>query len=176
MKIGGVTVTPPEDLILPIPRGSNFLVFRIRPLPDMDEFEKFVKEPSPPAVLTKDGKKLDTDEPGYKQQLANYAKQKLGYMVIKSLEPSDIEWETVDPENPSTWINWQEDFKNAGFTSVEVNTIFNFVLEANTLSEEKLKKARESFLLGQAQSQRESTGLHTEPANTQSGEPATASA
>jgi hypothetical protein len=176
MKIGGVPVTKPQDEILVLPRGEANLVFRAKALPDMEEFNALCPVPEPPGKLTKDGWVKDPDEPGYKEILANYTRQRLAYMVVKSLEPSDIEWTTVQPDNPKTWSRWDKEMLDAGLTQVEVNRILQLVIEANSLSEEKIKAARESFLRGQAAALAKSSGLHTEQANTQSGAPATASA
>jgi hypothetical protein len=93
-------------------------------------------------------------------------------MVIRSLEPSEIEWDTVDPDNPSTWLNWDRDMKSAGLSQVECNRILQLVFQANCLDEAKLQKAREAFLLGQQPVPSEFSGPNTEPESTPSGEPA----
>ena len=33
-------------------------------------------------------------------------------MALKSLEPSDIEWQTVDLHQPDTWDNWMSELKD----------------------------------------------------------------
>jgi hypothetical protein len=92
-------------------------------------------------------------------------------MAVKSLEPSEITWDTVDIANPATWGNWESDLKNAGLNQFEVNRVTGLVLEANSLDDDKIERARRLFLAGQAQ-EVVSSGLQTEPANTSSGEPA----
>jgi hypothetical protein len=176
MKIGGVTVTAPSEEILVIPRGTQSLVFRAKALPNMEEFNTLCPAPEPPGKLTKDGWVPDPNQPGYKDIVANYTKQRLGYMVVHTLAPSNIEWTTVRPDNPKTWTRWDQELRDAGLTQVEVNRVLQLVIEANALSEDKLKEARESFLRGQAEALEKSSGLHTEQANTPSGEPATVSA
>ncbi len=172
MKVGGVTITAPVEEILVLPRGEKHLVFRAKAIPDMDEFEALSPRPEPPGKLTKDGWVPEPDNPDYRTILNNYELRRMSYMFIRSLEPSNIEWETVDINNPKTWNNWETDLKNAGMTAIEINKISNLVLAANCLSEAKLRQAREDFLHGQALAQAASSGPHTELLNTQSGEPA----
>jgi hypothetical protein len=85
--------------------------------------------------------------------------------VVRSLAPSNIEWDIVDPENPKTWTSYVKDFKAAGLTSIEINRIVQCVMRANSLDEEKLELARKVFLHGQAQAQKESSGHNSEQPN-----------
>ena len=62
---------------------------------------------------------------------------------------SEIEWDTVNEDDPRTWPNWEDDLKSGGLTQVECNRVLALVLEANALDEAKLQKAREVFLAGQ---------------------------
>jgi len=147
MKIAGVdpsTLSAEEVLVLP--RGDQRIVFRARGLSDMDTFEKLCPEPTPPGKLTKDGWSPDADDVGYKEVLAQYRKQRMAYIVIQSLAPSEIEWDTVQVDNPLTWINWESDLKQAGLSQVEINRVMTLAMEANCLSEAKLQRARELFL------------------------------
>ena len=112
-------------------------------------------------------------DPSYQVILANWASQRLGYMVVKSLEPSQIEWDTVSADNPQTYRNWSKDLLAGGLSDIECHRVLNLVLEANCLDETKLKQAREVFLAGQ-EPKPTSSGLPTEPASTPSGAPASA--
>lgn len=51
-----------------------------------------------------------------------HGRRRVAYMVVKSLEPSEIEWDTLDPDNPKTWTNYAEDLRNAGLSEEEVFT------------------------------------------------------
>ena len=73
---------------------------------DLEEFEKLCPEPTPPGKLTKDGYVPDTDDPDYQSVRAEYQKRRTAYIVVRSLVPSQIEWDTVQLDNPSTWANW----------------------------------------------------------------------
>jgi len=173
MKIGGVdpkTLTPEYTLVLP--RGESVIVFKARGLKDYDEFNKLCPEPSVPRKLTKDGYVDDLKNTNYTIDRASYEKRRLAYMIVKSLEPSAIEWETVNIDVPGTWANWEVDLKNSEFSQVEMNRVVGLVLEANCLDELKLKQARDVFLRGPQPGSAASSGQTTEPENTPSGVPA----
>lgn len=175
MKIGGIDPkTLPTEVMLVLPRGAEQqIVFRARPVASMDEFDVICPKPQAPGKMTRDGWVPMENDPTYMQVHAEWSTRRLGYMAWKSLEPSQIEWDTVQPGNPSTWKNWSQDLHNAGLSDIEIQRVMNLVLEANCLDEAKLKKAREVFLLGQAP-KNASSGLPTEPVNTPSGGPANA--
>ena len=149
MKIGGIDPkTLPCETVLVLPRGREQIVFRASGVRSMDDFHKFCPEPVPPNKLTKDGPVADTEDEGYRAALSGYYKRHNSYLLIHSLAPSQIEWDTVQIDNPSTWNNWVEDLTNAGLNNVECNLVMNLVMEANSLDEKKLERAREAFLRG----------------------------
>lgn len=166
MRIGGVDVNGPNEVLMVLPREDGDIVIKARAVLDMDTFEELCPEPKPPGHRTKDGVEPNIDDAGYKQQMANYNEKRLAFIVVKSLEPSEIEWETVDPENPNTLENWQEDFRNCGLATVEINRIIQVVMEANALDESKLEAARQVFLRGQRQVVEKFSGPATEPVST----------
>lgn len=171
MKIGGIDPRNlPSEEVLVIPRGDQVIVFKARGLNDWDEFNKLCPEPKAPGKLTKDGWQPNPDDKGYVSVMAEYGKRKMAFLVVKSLEPSEIEWETVRIDHAGTWANWETDLKNAGLTSVECQRVVTLVLEANCLDEAKLEKARKVFLLGPQMVPGESSGQSTAPATTPSGE------
>jgi hypothetical protein len=152
MKIAGVDPrTLPSEEILVLPRGDKQIVFRARGVDDMEEFKKLCPEPTPPGKLTKDGYVPDTEDEGYRSVLREYHKRRLSYIAVRSLEPSQIEWDNVQMDNPGTWANWESDLKGGGLSQIEVNRVLALVMEANCLDEAKLKKARELFLQGPPQ-------------------------
>jgi len=152
MKIGGIDPrTLPTEEVLVLPRGDNRIVFRARGLESMDEFNKLSPEPKAPGKLTRDGWVPDTADEGYQSVMAEFSKRRTGYYMVHSLEPSEIEWDTVQADNPSTWCNWEDDLRGAGLSRIEINRVSALVLEANCLDEAKLRKAREVFLQGPPQ-------------------------
>lgn len=166
MKIKGqVPEARPNELMV-IPRPNGGIPFEAKPLHDWDEFNKLVQAPAPPVKLTKDGKQLDFENAGYRQQVANYNDMQSDYMVIVSLEPSEIEWEKVNIDEPKTWKLWRKELEDAGFTLAERGAIFQLALRANMLDEEMMKQARADFVAGQAAALEKSLGQSTAPAST----------
>lgn len=149
MKIGGIDPKSlPTKVPLVLPRGDKQLVFWAQGLPDRSEFDNHVPMPTPPGKHTPQGWVDDPNEPGYQSALTAYNKRWLGYLVTRSLAPSEIEWDTVQMDVPGTWTNWEDDLKGAGLSQVECNLVLGLVWEANSLDEIKLAKAREAFLRG----------------------------
>lgn len=150
MKIGGIDPsTLPNEELLVIPRGNQLIPFKAQGLPDMKAFEDQVKAPEPPKKHVKDqGWVYDYDNDNYKKDREIYDRRRFAYITVFSLAPSNIEWDTVKLDVPGTWVCWEDDMKKAGFSQIECNRIFNLCLEANSLSDAKLRKAREDFLAG----------------------------
>lgn len=151
MKIAGIDPkTLPNVEFLVIPRGEKQIVFHAQGLANLDEFHQMVPEPKAPVAQTPTGIVANVKDAGFQAALAEYSKRRVGYLVVNSLKPSDIEWDTVKMDQPGTWSNWEKDLLNAGLTQVECNLVFNLVWGANSLDENKLKQARETFLRGTA--------------------------
>ncbi len=176
MKIGGRDPrTMSNEVILVIPRGEEEIVFRAQGIPNYDAFNALCSEPKPPKInKPKEGWVDHIEEPGYKAMLETHGQKRMAWLVIESLAPTDIEWDTVDIDNPATWKNWSEDLTKSGFSQVECNRIQALVFEANCLDEEKLEKARRFFLRGLEEVSSESSGQSSEPETTPSGTPASA--
>lgn len=149
MRIGGVTIEGVNECILVLPRPGEDIVLKAKAIENWEEFQNLCPEPKPNAILTKEGKKDDLNAKEYLDQLEVYAARKMGYLVVKSLEPSNIEWSAVEVDKPSTWIHYESDFLAGNLTQIEINKIADLVMEANQLDDEKLKEARDSFVLGQ---------------------------
>lgn len=149
MRIGGVDPkTLVAEDVLVLPRGDQNLVFRACGLASMQEFIDANPEPKPPVKVTRDGMENDYKEPNYVKTMEALSDRRLAFIVVRSLAPSNIEWDTVDPDNISTFTRWQEDLKNGGLNQVECNRVLGLVMGVNSLDEGKIKKAREVFLLG----------------------------
>ena len=172
MRIGGVEVKGPAEEVLVLPRleGEN-IVIRAKAVMDMDAFEALCPEPKPPGIRTKDGWKPNDKDETYQQRVKQHGELRFAYMVLESLQPSEVEWEKINLSDPSTWKDWQDELKEAGISQTELNRIIVCVMQANALDEDKLKEAREVFLRGPVPVPSEYSGLDTELENTQSGDP-----
>lgn len=151
MNIGGVKVTASEAvLVLPRNDKSDNLIIIAHAIQSMEEFNKMCPEPVAPVKITKDGKVPNLTSANYLNDFRIWGKRRHAYICVKSLEPSSIEWDKVDVEKPETWEGWQEELLGAGLCDMEIQRIQIAIIEANSLSDAKLKEAREVFLLGQA--------------------------
>lgn len=174
MKIGGIEITgdlaEPNEEVLVLPRRKTQIVLTARAIPNMDEFEKLVRQPKPPRNFHKGkGWVPNLEDKTYVEELKRYTATRVAYFVVASLQ--DIEWVNVDPEKPETWINWEDDFKSVGFTQHECNLVLQLCFQVNQLDETKLEQARSLFVLGQEQEIEASSSQTDEPNSSPSGEP-----
>lgn len=176
MKIAGVSLDALHEEVLVLTRGEQEIVIRARAVKDMDEFDRLCPEPKPPGVRVKGGTFVpNLEDKNYKEAMERHGEQRLAYMVLMSLEATEgLEWEVVKMGNSSTWLEWRKELLDANFSAIEVNRIISIVLAANSLDENKLEKARKSFLAGQGKASDTSSGPSTEPESSPSGQPVSA--
>jgi len=146
MKIGNVEVTTNEEILV-LPRPKEDIVIKAQAI-DMEPFDKMVPEPKAPGIRTKDGFKKDTEDSTYLQMVEQRDAKRLGYLVVHSLVPSEIQWDKITLDDPAIWETWSDELLAGGLSSVEVKLVLSCVMGANALDEEKIKAARESFLRG----------------------------
>lgn len=151
MRIGGEEISGLNEDVLVLPRGAGKSIkFHGKAIHDFDEFDKMVPVPEAPKVLTKNGPVTDVKDEGFKGQRLAYELIRFAYMVIKTLEPSNIEWSTVKFDDPSTWNNWADELAQV-LSIFEQRQLIDFVHEINSLSQGKIDEARRDFLAGLAQ-------------------------
>ena len=151
MKIGGITVAPCEELlVLPRTDGADIPI-RAVAVAINEEFEKLVPEPIDPMIQVKGGKQADLKDKDYLAAVERRGAQRLAFLFIKSLEPSNIEWEKVKLDEPQTWPKWEAELWEAGLSSIETSRIIALVMVANSLDDAKIEEARKAFLLGQGE-------------------------
>lgn len=141
-------LTLPVEEYEVLPRGDQQVVFKARAVRDWTDFKRLCPEPTVPMRIVRDKKVADVDNKDFKDANKIYNDRQFAYMCVKSLEPSEIEWDTVKMDVPGTWCQWIDDLEKASFTNVEISRIQNLILRANQLDEEHLKKARELFVQG----------------------------
>lgn len=177
MKINGVEVKGPAEEVLVLPRiSSPDLVFRAIAVQDTDQFDVLCPPPKAKAKLVAGGWKNAVDDPAYLEAMQKHGQLRFAWILLQSLAPSNIEWDTVKKDQPSTWLNWEDDLKSAGLSQTEVQHIINCVATANALNNQKLEAARENFLRGLARASENSSSQSSDPASTPSGEAASGSA
>jgi hypothetical protein len=165
MRVGGIEVKGPNEEILVLPRGEATIVFRAQAVMDWDTFNALCPEPHPPGKLVKGAWIPDPSDPSFRTIQAVYEDRRLAYLIIKSLELSQIEWDSVSLDDPNTWTNYLTDFRKADISGVEIQLIINCVMRANSLDENKLEEARKVFLLGLTQERNITNGPQTEAVN-----------
>lgn len=172
MKVNGQIATRPVALPpLVFPRGEGELVFIALAVENFDEFNKLCPEPDPKQFgrLGPQGWEVDDDSPQYRDLMKQHGRQKWAYMFIKTLEPSNIEWETVNVNQPQTWKNFEKELRSV-LGHVEYGTLVNLVEEANMMGSDHIEVARKRFLLKQEALRLQKTSPSSEPASTPSGE------
>src|SRR4030042_3160573 len=148
MKIKGKKIEGANIEIIPILRSEGDIFLKAQAILDMNEFDKMCPAPKPPKrkIGTEDVPNLK--DVNYLKALDLHAENRLNWMIITSLKATeDLEWETIDLGDSSTWRNVRKELKDSGFTEFEINRIIAGVMTANSLNEAKLEEARERFLL-----------------------------
>lgn len=169
LKIGGQVVSGANTGLIVIPRESGDIAFKFIAVLDDSDYARINPEPKPPReYVTKEAKTIEkVNDPTYKAKLEKWRGDKWDWMFLKSVEPSKIEWETVNIDDPATWSLWKQELRDAGFSVGEINQIENTFFETNIVTDAKLKEARNRFLASQAQAALEtSLSTATESLNT----------
>jgi len=178
MKVNGVSTDKSEAIFGPLPfkRGKKFLAFYAQPVWDLDEFNALCPPPENEFYrFTKNGKEKDPEAPGYLDLIGRYSRKRWGYVVLKSLEPSKIEWDNVSLKDPNTWDKVEEELrKELGL--YEFAKVMTLVDEANAIDEEKLEENAQSFFQLMLEEVTSESSQQEEAENTPSSEPVSDSA
>lgn len=150
MKLPGYEFKGPNVEYIVIPRGDGKdIVFKAQAILDMTPLESLLKRPVPGKRMLPGGVvQADTDDPIFKTSISEYGNLRYAWIVIQSLKATEgLEWETVKDDDPGTWLNWEKELKEAGFTQSECEYIQLAVANANAMNQTKLDEARTHFLL-----------------------------
>ena len=147
MKIGGKVINNNYFEIIPIVKGDDEYILKARPVSNFDEFDKLCSKPLPPKGIKKDGETFeDTENADYLKKIDEYGEKKTNWLFITSLDGSNIEWDTVNKADPTTYKNWENDLFKAGLTQHEVSRIRIAIFKAQGLDDDKIKEAKKRFL------------------------------
>ena len=135
------------DLIVFKKNGEN-VVLKAQALQNYKEFDKVCPEPQPPMLMRPGGiKEPNIKDKNYQDALQQYGLKKTNYTIIKSLQiTEDLEWETVNINDPETYDNWRKEFEDSGFTEIEILRILQLCSRVNCLDDSMMDEAKESFL------------------------------
>ncbi len=163
-----------QTLVIPRTDGRENIVLTAEAVLDYSDFDKLCPEPTPPIFVLPGGeKKADLEDATFKKRNAEYSQKRLAWMVIRSLRATpDLEWERVDLGDPNTWLRYEEELKDSGFSIVEIGRVRTCVFIANCLDDAKLVEARDSFLLSQRRELSDLSLLQAAPSVTPFGEDA----
>lgn len=153
LKIGGQVVNGANTGLIVIPRESGDIVFKFVAILDDSDYARVNPEPKAPReFVTKENRVVEkVNDPAFVKKLDKWRGDKWDWMFIKSVGPSNIEWEQVKLDEPSTWGNWKQELREAGLSVGEIGQIENTFFETNIVTEAKLKDAKNRFLASQAQ-------------------------
>ena len=147
MKIGGKVIEGSYVEIIPVIRGEEEIIFKAQPVCDYDDFNKVCPEPTPPTTMKPGGEQgIDLKSPVFLEAMNKHAEKKANWMFLKALEPTEIEWDTVNMADPDTFENWEKELKGLKFTEYQIITLKNGIWAAQGLDTDKIKAAKESFL------------------------------
>jgi len=152
MKIAGKVLSGPRIETIVLPRQGGDVVIRAQAVLNFDDFEKQCPQPEPEKRMYPGGKEvLLVDSKKYKDALSAYAEKQTNWMMIKSLAATkDLEWDTVNLNDPDTWGNYMTEMKES-FTFAEVAMIMGAVTDACGMNRAKVDEATERFLAAQAE-------------------------
>ena len=155
MKLNGQKVEGPNVEVIVLPRGGDKpdIVFQAQAILDMSPFEKLCPVPTPNERIMKGGKReKNFDDPVYKNSMEKYGEKRIAWMILESLQATpNLEWESVNLNDHTTWCNYEQELRDSGFSHIEIQRIQNGVFTANCLNEAKVEEARQLFLRGPAE-------------------------
>lgn len=176
MRLEGKRIEGPnvETIVIPRTDGRPDIVFKAQAVLDYSEFDELCPRPTPPIKMMRGGEKqADLEDPAYQERLNTYGIKRMAWMCIKSLEATPtIEWEKVDLGNPNTWLKFEDELTESGFSDPEIARIRRGVFAANCLNEDLVELARQSFFTGRPRMHDPSSYLQAATNGTPSGEDA----
>lgn len=152
MKLKGRRPGKAEAFVV-FERPTGNVVFKLSAVLNRSDFNKIYPPPVPPKRRMRgEAETFNTNDPRYIEALAVRNKAETCWLIMETLKDTEeLEWEKVKADEPGTWHLWQEELAESGLSDGEINHLCNEIAAVNSLSEARLEKARQSFLLGQAE-------------------------
>jgi len=152
MKINGKEIPKQGIETIVFPRPSNDLVFRAKPVTNFDDFIKLCPMPIAPDKLIPGGIHIqDVEHPEFKKAIKVWAEKKSNWMLIQSLSATEgLTWDTINLSDSETWKNFAQELETSGLTQLELSRLFDIVITACGLTQDKIEEATKRFLAGQA--------------------------
>ena len=175
MKINGKEMTaPPKERVLVIPRGDDEFVFRVKMVEDFSKFDKICPRPQPKtALIPGGGQKQFLNDPAYIKALDEWSLKRANWMFIESLSATEgLEYSLVDIEDPETYVKFDDELANSGFSIMETTKLLTLIQEVNGLTQDKIDEAINRFLAGQQAQEDNAFFLTDAQSSTPNGVPA----
>lgn len=155
MKFNGKTLTPAEPELFVIPHGEDLLPFRIQAVGSFKEFNTLCPEPKPPMRLYRGEKQSRPylEDKNYQKAIEHHGALRMAWLAIESLKATDLEWERVKLDDPTTWELWREELEES-LSEITVLTLMGKIAEVNGMDDKKYKEAKDLFIQSQAQDQK----------------------
>jgi hypothetical protein len=155
MRKAGKKINPPKPIKVTIYRDNEQIDFLCGAILSYDEFEKICPVPKAPLItnLKTGGISSDVSDKRYQARLDEWSEMRVAWMIITSLASSeDIEWDTVDKNNPSTWMNYRSELAEF-LTETEIGRLVNGCVEANSPTQKRRDEALGNFTPSQPENQ-----------------------
>jgi len=152
MKINGKDIPKQGIETIVFPRPGGDLVFKAKPISNYDDFDKLCPMPKPIEIVKPGNiRVLDVEHPEYKKQLKVWAEKKSNWMLIQSLSATEgLSWDSINLSDSDTWNNLAKELETSGLSQLELSKLFEIVLNACGLTQNKIDEATKRFLAGQA--------------------------
>lgn len=147
---GKKRVNIPFRRTIVFPRIDEDITFTAVAVPCSEEFERKCPSPEPPKIKNAKGELINIDyqDSKFLKETREHNILRFDHQVIKSLE--NVQWETVDLEDPTTWKNWRKECLDVGMTDTELLMLLNAVIETHQPSNELIETMKKDFLAQQA--------------------------
>jgi hypothetical protein len=174
MKLQGKKLLAPKPRTVVIPRDTGNLIFTVQAVLDYKEFDQLVSMPKPPTRTYRDGRiEQVTNEPTFQKKIQDYSEKKVAWLFLKALEAtSGLEWETINSQDPDSWLNYTDEMLASGLTLAEQRHLLEAVTQVNGLNDELIEEATKSFLAIQLNQQDNEFSQNTVQKDMPVGEPA----
>lgn len=143
-----------EDGTPVIETENGDMVFVVKPVRDYEVFEAMCPPPKGQEKIGKNGQKFeDVESPEYKTAFTAWLETRTAWMILQSIRDTpDIEFEIVKMTEPATWLRLEDELEESGILPMERLRLIGAVLNVNGLNQDKIEKARASFLAKQVAS------------------------
>lgn len=147
MRIKGMKPAKPQDFVV-ITRGLETFEIKLVPVDTYEAFNKYFREPEPPLVtFPGKGKVPDFNDINYRDALSNYRSMRSHYIILRTLREANIEWEKVNPEEPTTWEHLNTELAE-WLLPGEISYLSDRIANVNALNDVMLEESRRRFLAG----------------------------